>query len=242
MTFPCDSLLLKSEALPCSRAKTQSQTSTWAVFLKRNKGTHHPVQGLSQKPEVPLDSPWQPRPRVRFNCSFWGEREWNSVLLIFCFVFLDFMGNDGINYFWISKGNLKTFEICLTIWGQTYYVSWGMERVIHQVPILSPTGKKAGTVCPVLCSCKEQLLSKPQQRLAGIWSELAHQGWLQFPGSRISVLVFRGLKDQALRNTFLTIWGETFGVVYSFSWGGTCPCTHVCILFSVFVVNCFADL
>ncbi|XP_044932557.1 regulator of cell cycle RGCC isoform X3 [Mustela putorius furo] len=36
--------------------------------------------------------------------------------------------------------------------------------------------KKAGTVCPVLCSCKEQLLSKPQQLLAGIWSELAHQG------------------------------------------------------------------
>lgn len=63
------------------------------------------------------------------------------------------------------------------------YVSfyWGMEQVIHQVQILSPVGKKAGTVRPVPLSCKEQLLSKPQLHLARIRSELTHSWVIATP-------------------------------------------------------------
>lgn len=61
----------------------------------------------------------------------------------------------------------------------------------------SPTGKKAGTACPVPLYCKEQFLSKPQPHLARIGSEL---GRLQLPLGRISDLgsVLRGLKEKIL--------------------------------------------
>lgn len=101
--FACDSLLSKSEALPCSWAKIQSQPSPWAV-LRMNKSARHPVQGLSQKPEVHLDFPWQPCPRLRFNWSFQSEQERNSVCcLIFCFVFLDLIANDQTTYFQFQR-------------------------------------------------------------------------------------------------------------------------------------------
>lgn len=51
-----------------------------------------------------------------------------------------------------------------------------MEQVIHQVQVLSPTRKKAGTDCPVLRYCKEQVLSDTGPHLARMWSELAHPG------------------------------------------------------------------
>ena len=52
---------------------------------------------------------------------------------------------------------------------------------IHQVQILSPVGKKAGTVCSGLLSCKEQLHSKPQLHLARIGPELTHSWVIATP-------------------------------------------------------------
>lgn len=115
-TFPCDSLLLKSEALPCSRAKIESQTPPWAVLLRMNKSAWHPVQGLSQKPEVHHDFPWQSCPRVRFNWSFWSEQGWNSVLLIFCFAFLDLIANDQTTCFQFQREISKLLKFVSKLW------------------------------------------------------------------------------------------------------------------------------
>lgn len=49
--------------------------------------------------------------------------------------------------------------------------------------------------------------------------------------------VFRGLKEKALGNTSLMVWGERFGIVYSFFWG----VYGACILLCAFVVNCSAN-
>lgn len=88
------------------------------------------------------------------------------------------MCNDWTAYFQFQREIEKLLKFVSVSVAKLKYVSfcWGMERVIHQVPILSPTGKQAGTACPVPYYCKEQLLSKPQRHLAGIWSELAHHG------------------------------------------------------------------
>lgn len=88
------------------------------------------------------------------------------------------MCNDWTAYFQFQREIKKLLKFVSVSVAKLKYVSfcWGMERVIHQVPILSPTGKQAGTACPVPYYCKEQLLSKPQRHLAGIWSELAHHG------------------------------------------------------------------
>lgn len=110
------------------------------------------------------------------------------------------------------KGKSKNFLnfVSISVAKLKSVFCWGTEQVIHQGQILSSTGKKAGSACPVLLSWEEQFLSEPRPRLARLLSQLAHSWATALPsGQRFrSGGCSQGARSKDTRNTFLMVLGR----------------------------------